>query len=85
MGYASIRENVLRKMEEHMPEIRERFGVKRLALFGSVSHAEDTPDSDVDILYEFLRERLRLPIWWVSVTIWKRYFTGKWILLRCVP
>lgn len=52
--YASIREDVLRKMAKHMPEIRERFGVKSLALFGSVSHAEDTPNSDVDILYEFL-------------------------------
>ena len=32
-----------------------RFGVQRLALFGSVARDEARPDSDVDILVEFNR------------------------------
>ncbi len=51
--YTSIREDVLTKLEEYLPEIRERFGIQTLAIFGSVSRGEDTPDSDVDILYAF--------------------------------
>ena len=34
-------------------ELRERFGVKSLALFGSVVRGEARPDSDIDILVEF--------------------------------
>ncbi|HJJ36618.1 MAG TPA: nucleotidyltransferase domain-containing protein [Methanocorpusculum sp.] len=51
--YLSIREDVLRKLEANLPEIRERFGIETLGIFGSVSRGEDTPDSDVDILYDF--------------------------------
>lgn len=29
------------------------FGVKRLAIFGSVARGDATPDSDVDVLVEF--------------------------------
>ena len=51
--YTSIRNDVLSKLEAHLCEIRERFGVKTLGLFGSVSRGEDTPDSDIDILFTF--------------------------------
>ena len=34
-----------------VPLLRE-YGVKRAAVFGSVSRGEDTPDSDVDLLLE---------------------------------
>lgn len=30
----------------------ERYGVRRASLFGSVARAEDSPDSDIDILVE---------------------------------
>src|SRR3990172_11458134 len=49
------RENVLRILREHVTELRERFGVKTLALFGSVARNEPTPGSDVDLLVEFDR------------------------------
>lgn len=48
--YVSIKEEVLRKLEEHLPEIRERFFIETL---GSVSRGEDAPESDVDVLYDF--------------------------------
>ena len=51
--YVSIRDDVVKKLEEHLPEIRERFGIETLGLFGSVSRGEDTAESDIDILYRF--------------------------------
>lgn len=52
-GYESIKADVVAKLESHLPEIRERFGIDTLGLFGSVSRGEDTPESDVDVLYLF--------------------------------
>ncbi|MGH3985235.1 MAG: nucleotidyltransferase family protein [Pseudonocardiaceae bacterium] len=34
-----------------------RHGIRRLALFGSVLRGEDTPDSDIDLLVEFVEGR----------------------------
>ncbi len=33
--------------------IRERYGVVRIGIFGSVARGEETPASDIDILVEF--------------------------------
>jgi len=51
--YVSIKDEVLQKLETNLPEIRERFGIETLGIFGSVSRGEDTPDSDVDVIYDF--------------------------------
>ncbi|MBE6507562.1 MAG: nucleotidyltransferase [Methanocorpusculum parvum] len=56
-SYVSIRNEVLEKIEAHLPEIRERFGIVSLGIFGSVSRGEDTADSDVDVLYLFAENR----------------------------
>jgi len=58
--YVSIKEEVLQKLEANMPEIRERFGIETLGIFGSVSRGEDTPESDVDVLYRFEKSRGRM-------------------------
>ena len=55
--YTSIKEEVCRKLEAHMPEIRERFSIETLGIFGSVSRGEDTPESDVDVLYRFQEDK----------------------------
>ena len=47
------REKLLQRLREHKDEIRRRFGVKSLAVFGSVARGEAGPESDVDILVEF--------------------------------
>ena len=39
-------------MQKHLPELAQ-YGVKSLAIFGSVARGEATPGSDVDILVEF--------------------------------
>lgn len=46
-------QEVLRRMSEHLPEIRKRFGVRELALFGSAARDEAQPGSDVDVLAAF--------------------------------
>ncbi len=55
--YTSIKEDVLKKLETHLPELRERFGIETIGIFGSVARGEDTPESDIDILYCFQKER----------------------------
>lgn len=47
------RSDVLDLLGTHLPEIRERFGVRSLALFGSYARDEAGPESDVDLLVEF--------------------------------
>jgi len=51
-------------LAEHKAELRERFGVRRLAVFGSYARDEATPLSDVDILVELER-----PIGWEIVDL----------------
>lgn len=47
------RDEVLHVLAEHRDELRERFGVESLALFGSVVRDESKPGSDIDILIRF--------------------------------
>ncbi len=47
------REEALRILREHKPELRRRFGVDVVALFGSTVRDEAGTDSDVDVLIEF--------------------------------
>lgn len=47
------REEVLELLTRHREELRERFGVTSLALFGSHARDEAGPESDVDLLVEF--------------------------------
>ena len=47
------RDEILEILRAHRDELRRRFGVKSLAVFGSVARGEARPDSDVDILVEF--------------------------------
>lgn len=46
-------DETLKLLNDHAAEIRERFGVKRLAVFGSTARDEARDDSDVDVLVEF--------------------------------
>jgi predicted nucleotidyltransferase len=47
------REEAIERLLESEPEIRA-LGVQRLALFGSVARGQARPDSDVDLLVQFL-------------------------------
>lgn len=47
------RREALALLREHREELAQRFGVRRLALFGSTARDEAGPDSDVDVLAAF--------------------------------
>ncbi len=36
-----------------LPDLRARYGVRALALFGSYARGEQTPESDLDVLVDF--------------------------------
>lgn len=45
--------DVLALLREHEPEIKKRFGVATIGIFGSFVRGEERPDSDVDVLVTF--------------------------------
>lgn len=47
--------DALTLIREHEPELKKRFGVATIGLFGSFVRGEERPDSDVDILVTFRR------------------------------
>ncbi len=49
------RQDALTILAAHRHEFQQQFGVKSLALFGSVARDDATEQSDVDILVEFDR------------------------------
>lgn len=49
------RDKALSILQAEWQTLRGQFGVKTLALFGSVARDEARPDSDVDVLVEFDR------------------------------
>jgi len=54
------RNQILKIIAEHREKLATEFGVKSLALFGSVVRGEATPASDVDLLVEFDGRQLGL-------------------------
>jgi uncharacterized protein len=49
----SERDEVLAALRAAMPELRQRWSIRSLALFGSVAREEAGAASDLDILVEF--------------------------------
>jgi predicted nucleotidyltransferase len=52
MSKTTTMERILQVLGEHLPELRPRFGVRRLALYGSFARGSVSEHSDVDILVE---------------------------------
>jgi uncharacterized protein len=46
-------QRTLELLAERLPEMRERFDVQELAIFGSVARNEARPDSDLDVMVTF--------------------------------
>jgi len=46
-------DEIRRRLRAVMPELRERFHVDTLEIFGSYVRGEERPDSDVDVLVTF--------------------------------
>jgi uncharacterized protein len=47
------RDTVVQLLKAQAPTLRERFGARRVSLFGSAARDEMRADSDIDILVEF--------------------------------
>jgi uncharacterized protein len=47
------KEEIIRILQAHEQPLRQQYGVKSLALFGSVVRGQATESSDVDLLIEF--------------------------------
>lgn len=50
------REEAIAALRGYLPAIRRDFGVRRIALFGSVARGEDRAGSDLDILVDFEKD-----------------------------
>jgi len=48
-------EDIRRTLRERLPELRVRYGIKSLGIFGSYVRGEATSRSDLDVLVEFER------------------------------
>ena len=46
-------EYFIRILRQHLPELREKYSVNYLGVFGSYIRGEQTKDSDLDILVQF--------------------------------
>ena len=46
-------EEFISTLRKHLPELRERFGVESLGVFGSYVRGEEREGSDLDVLVEF--------------------------------
>ena len=44
---------LMRILRDHMPELRRRYGVRSVEVFGSYVRNEQRPDSDLDLLVVF--------------------------------
>ena len=47
------RDAILNTLKQHHADIKARYAVRSIALFGSVARNEDRPESDIDILVAF--------------------------------
>lgn len=49
------KEKILEILEKELPYLREKYGVARIALYGSFAYGTPTAKSDVDLLVELSR------------------------------
>jgi hypothetical protein len=47
------KKEIIEKLDQKMPLLREKYRVESLGLFGSVLRGEDSKESDIDIVVEF--------------------------------
>jgi predicted nucleotidyltransferase len=48
------REKVLQALRKELPYLREKYGVERIAIYGSFAKGDQTKKSDVDILVQLV-------------------------------
>lgn len=51
-------QELIKILEAHKQELKERFGVLKIGIFGSVARGEETEKSDIDIYVELDLEKI---------------------------
>lgn len=51
-------QEIIKILEAHKQELKERFGVLKIGIFGSIARGEETEKSDIDIYVEFDLEKI---------------------------
>jgi len=46
------KEQIIQKINSKLPELKDRYHIKKIGIFGSVAREEDKEKSDIDILVE---------------------------------
>jgi len=46
-------DRIMRVLKDHKEELKRRFSLKKIGVFGSYTREEQTPESDIDIYVEF--------------------------------
>jgi len=46
-------DRIMRILKDHKEELKRRFSLKKIGVFGSYTREEQTPESDIDIYVEF--------------------------------
>jgi len=46
-------DRIIRILKDHKEELKRRFSLKKIGVFGSYTREEQTPESDIDIYVEF--------------------------------
>lgn len=58
-------EEIKEILSSHLDEIKNRFGVKEIGIFGSYVRGEESKESDLDVLVEFEEGKKLLTIIWI--------------------
>ncbi len=48
----------LQLLRQYKAKVADKYGIRRIGIFGSVARGEQTPDSDVDIVVDLVKPRL---------------------------
>lgn len=49
------RDLVLQRLKQRLPELQEKYGIRRIGLYGSFARSDQTGKSDVDLLVDLSR------------------------------
>jgi predicted nucleotidyltransferase len=66
---------ILSTLRQVKPELQQRYGLTEIALFGSYSRDEQTPESDIDLMLYF--ERLNADNFFECAYTLENLFRGK--------
>lgn len=58
-------EEIKEILSSHLDEIRNRFDVREIGIFGSYVRSEESKESDLDVLVEFEEGKKTLTIIWI--------------------